>query len=346
MKIKTVAYKGSKRKLISQIVTLAKEIDAETIFDGFSGSGIVSANLRQSGFKVFANDMNYSSYIYGKVFLEGFDRQEVTEHIKIMNNLESASGWVTKNYSGEVVRKIRGLGIYEKRPLGFIAENAQKIDAARDYISQLNTDVRTKNALIFSVILASDKVFNNSNDQKSCLKKWTKASLKSICFEEPKLIEGPMGKQINGDIFKINVPTVDMVYLDPPYTHGVLYASCYHLSDSIALWDKPEVDSSYAIPRPLRASFRDKSAGALYSKKTAFDDFKKLLSKFEAKRIVLSFSDAPRNTISIEKLIEIGEEFGKVLIMSKEHQICSQAKVFKKWSTNLKEFFIIIDKQN
>ena len=36
MKIKTVAYKGSKRRLLEDIEALAKEVRAKTVFDGFS----------------------------------------------------------------------------------------------------------------------------------------------------------------------------------------------------------------------------------------------------------------------------------------------------------------------
>ena len=70
---KTVAYKGSKRKLVSKIVDLAKEVNARRVFDGFSGTGIVSAVLRANGFSVTANDLNPSSYVFGKVFLEGYN---------------------------------------------------------------------------------------------------------------------------------------------------------------------------------------------------------------------------------------------------------------------------------
>ncbi len=61
LKINTVAYKGSKRKLLENIERFAEEIEAETVFDGFSGTGIVSAFLRSKGYVVCANDLNESS---------------------------------------------------------------------------------------------------------------------------------------------------------------------------------------------------------------------------------------------------------------------------------------------
>lgn len=341
---KTVAYKGSKRKLVSKIVDLAKEVNARRVFDGFSGTGIVSAALRANGFSVTANDLNPSSYVFGKVFLEGYNPNIVAEHIEAMNHIKPRKGWLTENYSGTIMRKVRGTpGIFE-RPLGLTPSNASRIDSARDYIEELSgLSERDRNALIFSTIKGCDSVFNNSNDQKSALKEWSKKSLKPVTFESPALIGGLTGTQLKGNIFEIEAPNCDFVYFDPPYTHGVLYASCYHLNDSVAVWDKPELDYAYAIPRPLRASFREQAAGPFYSKKTIRDDFHRLLQKHKGARTVLSYSDAPRNCISIDQLVEVCENHGTVKVTDIEHQICTQYKSQVKRSDSLKEFFIIID---
>lgn len=347
MKIKTVAYKGSKRKLLENIEHYAKEINAETFFDGFSGTGIVSAHMRHNGYVVTGNDLNYSSYIYGSVFLNSFDENCVEYHLEKIRNLAPIRGWITNNYSGTKERVIRGTGgKREERPLGFIESNAMKIDAAREYIENLVCiPLQDKNALIFSTILAADKVFNNSNDQKSSLKKWHKNSLADISFELPTKIVGPKGTQLKGNIEKIK-PIADMVYYDPPYTHGVLYPSCYHLNDSIASWQKPKLDYEYAIPRPESVCFRKnkETAGSFYSKREVEKSFRTIIGNAQCRRLVLSYSDAPRNTIGIQALISLCKDYGKVKVETKEHKICTQFNSMNKVSSDLKEFFVIIDK--
>jgi adenine-specific DNA methylase len=348
LKINTVAYKGSKRKLLENIERFAEEIEAETVFDGFSGTGIVSAFLRSKGYVVCANDLNESSYLYGKVFLEGFDIYVVEELVKKMNEVTPITGWVTENYSGTKERLIRGTGgQVEERPKAFTRKNAQKIDAAREYLETVNVPERNKNAAIFSIILAADSVFNNGNDQKSSLKEWQVKAKRDIVFKVPTLIYGPTGVQHRGDIKKMNVPKVDFVYLDPPYTHGVLYSACYHLNDSLATWKKPSLDHSYALPRPEEICFRKngESAGPFYSRKTAYEDFDKLIGSVDCKRLVLSYSDAPRNVLSIDELVEICSKYGDCSLVSKEHKICTQAKSMKKVSSSLKEFFVVLDKK-
>lgn len=347
MKFRTVAYKGSKRKLLRNIEHYCEQIGASTFFDGFSGTGIVGANIRSKGCTVTANDLNYSSFVYGSVFLNGYDPGEVQKHLDIMNSVSPKDGWLTQNYSGEKERKIRGTnGRIEKRPLGFTKNNAAKIDAARDYVETISgLDEKDRKALVFSVVLGADKVFNNSNDQKSSLKNWSAGSKKDVEFLPPTLVSGPLGQQFQGDILSIT-PKADLVYLDPPYTHGVLYASCYHLNDSIASWDKPELDGSYAVPRPKDICFRvnGQKAGGFYSKKSATEAFSQLVRDSECKQLVLSYSDAPRNTLTIQELVDICAKHGEVYIESLEHQICTQPNSLNKISTKLKEFFIVVRK--
>jgi len=348
IKINTVAYKGSKRKLVKYINQYANEIGAYSAFDGFSGSGIVSAQMRLEGLVTYANDLNISSYIYGRVFLEGYNIAVVHRHIEMMSNITPTVGWLTLNYSGYVDRVIKNTGgRIESRPLGLIRKNAMVLDAARDYVENLSDiDERDRNALIFSIILAFNKVFNNTADQKSSLKNWSTKSLKDVVFVPPTLISGPSGFQLKGDVFNIDIPTVDFIYYDPPYSNGVLYSSCYHINDSIAIWDKPPLDKDYALPRPLRAAIRkNKQSGRpFYSKKTIHDDFVRLLASRSAKRIVMSYSDAPRNLITIDDLATIASKFGNVKIDKHGHKIAMQPKTQKKISKSLNEYFIVIDK--
>ena len=347
MKFTTVAYKGSKRKLLSKIERLCQDSSYKTFFDGFSGTGIVSAYMRSRGYAVTANDLNYSSYVYGSVFLQGYNENVVQEKLKEINNLRPAAGWLTENYSGEKERIIRGTGgKKEFRPLGYTLDNAMRIDAAREHIESCrDLSAEDKNALVFSIILGADKVFNNSNDQKSSFKKWTPASQKQVCFKQPTVVTGPSGCQTQGDILGCKIDA-DVIYLDPPYTHGVLYSSCYHLNNSIAKWDKPELDHDYALPRPVDVCYRKnkQNAGGFYNKQTARDAFNYLIGESKYRRLIMSYSDAPRNTLSIEELISICQSYGSVSLESYDHKICTQANNLNKISDKLKEFFIIVDR--
>ncbi len=345
--IKTVAYKGSKRRITDKILALAREINARWVFDGFSGTGVVSAMLRSAGLRVTANDLNPSSCVYGRVFLRGFNTAIVAGHIEKMNNLPPVEGWITEHYSGTRKRLVRDGGGEQDRPLAYTRENAMLIDAWRGYVRDADVDELTKDALLFAIIAAADRVFNNSNDQKSSLKKWSSKSARVATVAVPTRIDGPLGEQLRGDIFTVSIPPVDMVYLDPPYTSTVMYGCCYHLSDTLAMGDCPRLDDTYAIPRAQRAIFRDQPTPAFYSKRRAKEDFRRLLRRFDGvSRVVVSYSDAPRNAICIDDLLGVCAEIGRVTVRSVAHPLCPQPSDMNKVSTELTEFFIVIDQPN
>ena len=343
---KTISIKGSKRKLLDLILELTDEVDdAETFYDGFCGSGIVSAHMRKNGYEVFANDKMPSAALYANVFLKGFDPVKVKVLVETANNLPPVTGWLTKHYSGDFLRQVRGKQAPQWRPRAFVVKNAKKLDAIFDYAHSL-PDSPEKNALLFSAISAMNKVFNGTNDQKSSLAVWQAKSNKPVVLDVPTLISGPTGSVESCDIFDSVNTTADVVYLDPPYTTGVLYDACYHLNDSVTLWDKPTVDTSYSLPRPERVCFRknNKCAGAFYMKDTVRSDFDRLLGKFNCKRIIISYSNAPRNAISFSELLLTAQKHGSVVVYDKQHKICMQPKNMKKQQKNLLEYFFVIDK--
>ena len=346
MKYKTIGFKGSKRKLLSTITKLTLEVeDVETFYDGFSGSGIVSAHMRHNGLEVFSSDKSPSAALYAKVFLNGFDMNIVKKEIKTINSLAGSKGWIFKNYSGNFLRPVRGETSPQWRPRAFTVDNGQKLDSIFEYIHNM-PDSFEKDALLFSAIIAMNKVFNGTNDQKSSLKEWSSSSKKQIKLEPPSLVKGIKGTVESCDIFNTKNTQVDVVYLDPPYTTGVLYDACYHLNDSVVLWDKPPVDNSFALPRPDRVCFKknQKCAGSFYMKSTVHEDFNKLLGKFSCKRIILSYSNAPRNAISFADLLLICQKHGSVTVYDQDHKICMQPKMMKKQQKKLVEYFFVIDK--
>lgn len=67
-KFPSTQYLGSKQKLITWI--MEKLPEGKTVFDAFSGSGIVSYNLKKIGRRVISNDVLYCSYLFVKSTVE------------------------------------------------------------------------------------------------------------------------------------------------------------------------------------------------------------------------------------------------------------------------------------
>ena len=57
MNIKTIRYSGSKKKILQKINDITEPLDIKNVLDGFSGSARVSANFKDKGLCVTANDI-------------------------------------------------------------------------------------------------------------------------------------------------------------------------------------------------------------------------------------------------------------------------------------------------
>ena len=97
-----VKYAGSKLKLISHILQLAKRVDATTILDGFAGATRVSQAFAKRGYRVLSNDIAVWSEVFGTCYLlnekKPKDYKDLIDHL---NAIPPTDGWFTKNYGGE-----------------------------------------------------------------------------------------------------------------------------------------------------------------------------------------------------------------------------------------------------
>ena len=93
-----IKYIGSKLKIIPSILELAKQTNAKSIFDGFSGSTRVSQAFAQLGYPVISNDIAVWSEVFGTCYLlnnRSYDEyQELIDHL---NSVPPRDGWFTEH---------------------------------------------------------------------------------------------------------------------------------------------------------------------------------------------------------------------------------------------------------
>lgn len=86
-----------------------------------------------------------------------------------------------------------------------------------------------------------------------------------------------------GDVFDVSNAAEDLVYLAPPYTKRQ-YASYYHILETVAMGDEPEVGGVAGL-RPWRALASD-----FCYKTRAFKTLSRLVSGLKAQKVLLSYS--------------------------------------------------------
>ena len=315
-----VPYMGSKMKIIPSIHQALSDVEYESVLDIFTGTTRVAQSFRKAGKKVIANDLSNASQCYGSLFLELEDQSVLTPYLDEMNNLKGYKGWFTVNYHGHTTDNERGDGRFMQY------HNTIKVDAARDYVENLDVDSSIKRALVGCILFAIAKVDNTIGQQQAYLKEWCKRSYKDIIFKIPGTISGPKGSVENKDCFDDywkNVD-VDVVYVDPPYSRNVWYPSYYHIYDSVTIWDKPETVGK-ANRRIDRSNIGKKQGihdtkfydNPWYSNNPHIG-FTTLLENFPKSTFVISYSSD--SAINKEDTLELFSNYGDVTFYSIDHK--------------------------
>ena len=315
-----VPYMGSKRKIIPSIHNALKGIEYSSVLDMFTGTTRVAQSFRSAGKQVIANDLSDASLCYGNIFLVHPDLSLLQPYLDIMNGLEGYEGWFTKNYHGDTTDNAKG----DSRFMQY--KNTIKIDAARDYVEELNVDDVTKKSLIACILFAIPQADNTIGQQQAYLKEWCKRSYRDIVFKIPGVIKGPMGEVTMKDCFDDywNNIEVDVVYVDPPYSKNVWYPSYYHIYDSVVKWDKPETVGK--AKRRVDRSKKGKKDGVFDQKLTNnpwySEDpsigFTSLLEAFPKSTFVISYSSD--SALTKEQTLSLLSQYGDVTFYSVDHK--------------------------
>lgn len=285
-----------------------------TLCDIFAGTGIVSKTFKELGFKVISNDLQYYSYLTAKHFIENSEdlefRQLGFRPFVYLNSLDGKDGFIFNNYSPS------GNNNKEHKRSYFTDYNGRKIDSMRiqieewkdkDYISD-----KEYTFLLASLIESSDKIANVTGIYEAYLKDFKPSALKNIILEPLDIVSGLEGKVYNEDANElIKKVSGDVLYLDPPY-NGRRYNTNYHLLETIALYDSPELKGKTGVRvEPEKES--------LYvRKKTAEDALTDLISNANFNHIFLSYND--EGIIPFDDIEKVMSQFGEYKVFTTDYK--------------------------
>ena len=377
LKNNLIAYIGNKRRLLPFIENaflniLEEDKNIKTALDLFAGSGSVSRLLKTLNLKVYSNDWEYYSYIlnYAHICINEKDVKNMFKHtggventINIINNIETINDkdrYISKYYAP---LDDNNPDLKNER-LFYTQYNATRIDIIRHNIEELykNKAINKKEYyyLLASIIYEGATHTNTSGVFKAFHsgfggrnKDALKRILSPISLKELSLYDGIKGEvsmlDANEYVLKNKDKDFDLVYLDPPYNQHQ-YGSNYHLLNTIALWDKPEINREIYIngKKTDKGGIRKdwvKTKSDYCYKKTSKDAFKNLIDNINASHIVLSYSTD--GIIDYDDLISILESKGKLKIVTSEYTKYRGAKrsVINK-TKNVEYLFIVDTKKN
>ncbi len=314
-------YIGSKTNLLDEIGSVIDPFksNSQIFCDLFSGTGSVGRHFKKD-FQIISNDLLYFSYVIQKATIEN----QTEPDYKKLHELIGQDPFL---YLSELnVKK------YEFQKPTFIHdnysptkncsrqyltnENALRIDAFRQIIDTWR-NLNLVNELEYFYLLAGiiesvPFVSNIAGTYGAYLKDWDKRSLKRLDpIKYPVTNNERKNKSYNQDVNDlIKVIEGDILYLDPPY-NGRQYISNYHLLETVARYDNPEIKGVTGIRN-------DPEASSDYCKKNKVSlAFEQLIEKSKFKYIVVSYSN--EGLMSEEEISEILKKHGnpKTLMIKK-----------------------------
>ena len=313
---------GSKERLVSAIGRILRSRFAEgsLVGDLFCGTATVSSFLKQMGYRVIANDNLFFCTVIARAMLLTSEEPEFLgldnltsartkllfsaydDVLQYLNKLPPIKGFIYNNYSREGTRGQENERNY------YTGENAGKIDAIRSQIEEwykVNALTYDEKCLLLADLLdAAVSVSNTAGTYGFFLKHLEPRALKEITLKRSRIAPGRTDHLIfNRDANELAQEiAVDVAYLDPPYNWRQ-YAAYYHVLETIAKYDSPQVSGKSGL-RPWseqrsRYSYRNDACNALAE----------IINTINARAILLSYN--ADGLITHEKIMDILSSVGK-----------------------------------
>lgn len=197
----------------------------------------------------------------------------------------------------------------------FTEENAGRIDAIRGQIKEWN-DLLTRGEralLLWDLIRAANAVSNIAGTYGCYLKHWKERARQPLMLTGSTIERSSLSHQVFCDDANEVAKNIrcSIIYADPPYTKRQ-YAAYYHILETIAVGDEPELEGSTGL-RP----WQEKSSDYCYKNKAphALED---LVSNLRCDHFFLSYN--ADGQIPHELILEILRKSGKVKFFEKPYR--------------------------
>ena len=347
-----IRYLGSKSKILPLITQVINDLDKDDmrIIDVFTGTTRVAQALKQEGYEVITSDLSWASEVYSEAFIcNNGEVSYLQDYIDQLNLVLPKADWLTNHYCDVAAQADSSVNIKVWTP-----KNGAKADAIREEIENMEIEPWEKSYLIACLIFALDKLDNTVGLQQAYLKGWKSDRVhKDLVLTALPGITGLKGEHICGDALKVVYPDASVAYLDPPYT-AADYSTYYHIWDSIARWDKPQVSlkTNRRIDRVKQKTNEhwDKSMKSpWYSKKTALEATRQLIDRLPVRYCVFSYSD--EGLIKYDEMEALCKEYADYKFHQQEHDrhVMSRIGAGGDQAENAKkkkniEYVIVIDK--
>ncbi|MBI3591170.1 MAG: DNA adenine methylase [Candidatus Melainabacteria bacterium] len=337
-------YIGNKRKLLPLIfeAILKTSISRGLFVDFFSGSGVVSRLAKENGFQVISNDWEPYSFFYNNAYIEQnkcppFKKLGGIKKVyEYLNGLEGIHGYISEYYCPW---DDKNPDIKRER-MFYTHKNGMKIDVLREKIFEWEQEgkinEKEKAILLASFMYSASYVSNTSGVFKGFHNGWggkTGTALYRILSNIELVLPGLFDNKEKNKVYQMDSQLlaeklnekekINIAYLDPPYNQHP-YGSNYHILNTIALWDKPEINKSILVngkktnKSAIRTDWRTERRSAYNYKNEATSALEKLIQTINSDYVLLSYSTDGH--MDLKDVLEIMATSGKLSMVTKPYK--------------------------
>ena len=325
-------YIGNKENILVTIFSILQKNDVygKTFFDFFSGTANVGKFFKEKNYQVFSSDILYLSYCLQKAYIENnaepsFENllnnlQKLNSEnlfatpldivVNYLNSLTGVEGFIYKNYTPTGTENLPMQRMY------FIDENGKRIDAIRLKIEDWkNKSLISENEyfILLACLIETIGFYSNVAGVYAAFHKaWDPRALKPLTMRTIQILNNNQKNVVYNDdsMNLLDKIDVDILYLDPPYNERQ-YAPNYHILETIAKYDEPELRGVTG----MRDYASQKSR--FCNPNTALEDLEKIAKNAKYKNLVLSYNS--EGIMTSEKIIKTLKQCGSVKLEQFEY---------------------------
>ena len=306
-------YIGNKSNLLKDINKVIKEKcnGNEKVFcDLFSGTSSV-ARFFKNRYKIISNDILYLSYVLQKATIENNEIpsfEKIKKKLKTENILDylETTDIKKKKYNTFIHDNYSPNETCERMYL--TSENAKRIDYIRNTIEKWKNQKLINESeyfyLLASLIEGVPYISNITGTYGAYLKDWDKRALNKFEMIRLNVVDNKEENECyrenaNELIKKI---TGDILYIDPPY-NSRQYLPNYHLLETIARYDKPDIKGKTGI----RTYNEEKSNYCIKAK--VYSELEELICNAKFRHIIMSYNQ--EGILKKEEIKHILQKYGE-----------------------------------
>jgi adenine-specific DNA-methyltransferase len=353
-----ITYLGNKRALLPFIgEALARAMrrlgkDRLSLFDVFSGSGIVSRFFKRYARRLFVNDLELYAETVSRCYLHNFTREDISRLTEIHARLTRGlgEGDLREGFLSRLYAPRDGEDIRPGERVFYTPRNARYLDTARSLIGEL---AEADRPFFLAPLLSEASIHANTSGVFKGFYKCRdsgRGRFGGTRGDSLPRIRGNIGLPFPVfsrfscpvRIFREEAaraaekaPPVDVAYLDPPYNEHP-YGSNYFMLNLIAEYREPgEISLVSGIPA-------DWNRSAYNSRLFAHAAFAGLVQKLKAKFLLISFNS--EGFITRDQMLALLRTAGKVSVLQTRYNAFRGSRNLKNREIHTTEYLYLVEK--